>query len=152
VALEIRSATVADERAVLELMEQLFEPPGGRPPDYSRERAAFGFRWAVEQPAADVLVALDGGRLVGLASVYRDIESIRYGPRTWLQDLVVERDARSQGVGKALLAAAAEWAGERGCTHLELASGIGRVDAHRFYEREGMVKSYDFMLWLGPPS
>lgn len=105
-------------------------------------------RWAVGQPDADILLALDGARLVGLASVYADIESIRFGRRTWLQDLIVDRDARSAGVGKALLAAAAAWGLERGCTHLELSSGSGRVDAHRFYEREGMGMSYCFSLWL----
>ena len=29
------------------------------------------------------------------------------------------------------------WARDRGATHLELDSAESRVDAHRFYEREG---------------
>ena len=36
-----------------------------------------------------------------------------------------------------MLAAAKGWAKERGATHLELDSALGRTDAHRFYEREG---------------
>lgn len=147
--LTIRPATFADEEPFLGLVEQLFEPPGGTPPGYTRERGSRGFRWAVENADADVLLALDGERLVGLASVYADIESIRYGRRCWLQDLVVDRKTRSAGVGKALLDAASEWAREHGCTHLELASGMGRKDAHRFYEREGMVGSMDYLRWLG---
>jgi PhnO protein len=46
------------------------------------------------------------------------------------------------------LDAATEWARERGCTHLELASGAGRKDAHRFYLREGMAQSYNFSRWI----
>lgn len=51
---------------------------------------------------------------------------------------------RSEGVGRLLVDAATEWARERGCTHLELASGAGRVDAHRFYRREGMDENRVF--------
>jgi GNAT superfamily N-acetyltransferase len=145
----VRPAAADDVEPAIALLEQLFEPPGGTPPGYDRGRAREGFAWALGQDNADVLLAFDGDRLSGLASVYADIESIRFGRRCWLQDLVVDREARSQGIGKALLAAAAGWARDHGCTHLELSSGAGRTDAHRFYEREGMSKNYDFMLWLG---
>ena len=36
------------------------------------------------------------------------------------------------------------WARDHGCTHLELGSGTGRVDALRFYRREGMAQGYTF--------
>ena len=147
--LDVRPATLADEAGFLDLLEQLFDAPGSPPPSYTRERGSNGFRWAIEGEHSDVLLALDGSSLLGLASVYRDIESIRFGRRTWLQDLVVDRAARSGGVGKALLAAAADWARERGCTHLVLSSGLGRKDAHRFYEREGMAAQMNYELWLG---
>lgn len=140
----IRPAVPTDEAAVLALIEELFEPPGERSPDYSRERGREGFRVAVEHPEADVLLALDGDVLVGLASVYLDLPFIRFGKRCWLQDLVVMASRRSEGIGKLLLDAATEWARERGCTHMELASGIGRLDAHRFYLREGMAQGYTF--------
>jgi len=130
--------------AVLALLEQLWEPPGARAPGYTPERGREGFRHAAGHPEADVLLAVDGEAIVGLASVYADILSIRYGKRCWLQDLVVRKDRRARGVGKLLLDAAREWARERGCTHLELGSGIGRKDAHRFYLREGMVQGYTF--------
>lgn len=146
--IEVRPATLADEAAFLDLLEQLFDAPGAPPPGYTRQRGSNGFRWAIEGEHSDVLLALNGRSLVGLASVYRDMESIRYGRRTWLQDLVVDRAARSGGVGKALLAAAADWARERGCTHLALSSGGGRTDAHRFYEREGMEQAMYYELML----
>ena len=142
----VRPATLADEAAFLDLLEQLFDAPGAPAPGYTRDRGSNGFRWAIESEQSDVLLALDGRSLVGLASVYRDIESIRYGRRTWLQDLVVDRAARGGGVSKALLAAAADWARERGCTHLALSSGWNRKDAHRFYEREGMERAIYYEL------
>jgi GNAT superfamily N-acetyltransferase len=144
----IRPAAAADEGPVLALMEQLFEAPGHPAPGYTPERGRTGFRSAVENPNADVLLAFDGGQLIGLASVYADVISIRYGPRCWLQDLVVRKDQRRRGIGRMLLDAATEWARAHGCTHLELSSGSGRTEAHRFYLREGMTQSLTFQRWI----
>jgi GNAT superfamily N-acetyltransferase len=134
----IRPATAADESAVLDLMQELFEPPGIKPDDYSRERAQAGFQKYIEDESGDVLLAEAGGALVGLASVFVDIRSIRFGMRCWLEDLIVASAQRSTGVGRQLLEAATDWARERGCTHLELDSGNARKDAHRFYVDQGM--------------
>ncbi len=126
------------------LIEELFEPPGATPRGYSLERGREGFRSAVQHPDADVLLALDGDSIVGLASVYLELPFIRFGRRCWLQDLVVASWLRSQGIGRRLLDAASDWARERGCTHLELASGAGRKDAHRFYLAQGMAEAMLF--------
>jgi GNAT superfamily N-acetyltransferase len=70
---------------------------------------------------------------------------VRFGRRCWVEDLAVDPERRSQGVGAALLAAAREWARRAGATHLELDSGLARADAHRFYEREGGARqSYTY--------
>ncbi len=144
----IRPASAPDEAAVLALIEELFDPPGHRAPGYTVERGRNGFRSAIERPDADVLLAFHGEELVGLASVYADIDSIRYGKRCWLQDLAVSSRHRDRGIGKMLLDAATEWARERGCTHLQLSSGGGRQDAHRFYLAQGMTQSYNFERWM----
>jgi GNAT superfamily N-acetyltransferase len=144
----IRPATPTDEGTILALIPQLFEAPGREAPGYTEERGREGIRWAVGGVDSDVLLAMDGERLVGLASVYADIQSIRYGKRCWLQDLVVSKEARSRGIGRLLLDAATEWARARGCTHLQLSSGMGRANAHRFYRREGMMEEYLFERWI----
>ena len=146
--IEIRPATRQDEEAALYLLEQLFEPPGGVPPDYTRERSSAAFRWAVEQPNADILLAFDGDMAVGLASVYADIQSLGFGPKCWLQDMVVDKERRSEGVGELLMAAAESWARGRGLTHIELSSNRGRVEAHRFYEKQGFARACAFLKWL----
>jgi GNAT superfamily N-acetyltransferase len=148
-AIEIRPASLDDEEAARYLREELFEPPGGMPPDFTRERFSAAFRWAVEEPTADVLLAFDGDTAVGLASVYADIQSLGFGPKCWLQDIVVDKKRRSEGIGGLLMAAAETWARARGLTHIELSSNSGRVDAHRFYERLGFRRAYAFLKWLG---
>jgi GNAT superfamily N-acetyltransferase len=142
--INVRLATPEDEAAALALIEELFDPPGVRAPGYTQERGRAGFKHAVHDRDADVLLAIEGERVVGLASVYADILSMRYGPRCWLQDLIVTSSHRGRGVGAKLLDAASDWARDRGCTHLELSSGEGRKDAHRFYRAQGMSQSYNF--------
>jgi GNAT superfamily N-acetyltransferase len=57
--------------------------------------------------------------------------------RARLTALVVDAKARGGGIGAILVAAAEEAGRAMGCGVLELTSGAGRLDAHRFYQREG---------------
>jgi GNAT superfamily N-acetyltransferase len=147
----IRPARLADEAAALDLLEELFAPPGRRPLDYTRERGAAGFRHAVTRPDAVVLLAVEGDAVVGLVSAYVDFASMRFGWRCWVEDLVVASSCRSGGVGRRLIEAASDWAQARGCTHLELDSAPQRADAHRFYLANGFAQSaYVFARPLAP--
>lgn len=134
---EVREALPAEVERVLGMYEWLFAPPGSVPPRWDAHRARAAIAQAIEDPESAVLVAEQRGDLLGLCTAYLDINSVRFGPRCWVEDLAVSPDHRSQGVGRALLDAAREWARERGASHLELDSSDLRADAHRFYEREG---------------
>ena len=122
---------------MLPLYDWLFAPPGSRPSQWDERRAEVALRQAIDSHDAAVLVADAEGTLVGLVTAYQDLHSVRFGYRAWVEDLAVDPERRSQGIGKALLDAAKAWARERGATHLELDSADTRPDAHRFYEREG---------------
>ena len=116
--------------------EWLFAAPGSVPPGWDPERAFDTLEELIRSGDAEVLVAEEGEVLVGMCTVYRDIRSVRFGQRAWVEDLAVDPGRRSRGVGKSLLDGAKDWARERGATHLELDSSTTRTDAHRFYERE----------------
>jgi GNAT superfamily N-acetyltransferase len=130
----IRAARPGDE--LVAAYEWLFAPPGAQPPQWHAAAAIGRLNGAMAATDAEVLVADRDGAVVGICTVYLDIESVRFGRRAWVEDLAVHPDHRSAGFGKALLDAAKDWARERGATHLELDSGEARADAHRFYERE----------------
>jgi GNAT superfamily N-acetyltransferase len=134
----IRTAELGEVPAIIPMYEWLFAPPGARPDSWDKKRAAAALAEAIESDRAEIFVAIDeAAAYVGICTVYLDLHSVRYGPRAWVEDLAVDPGRRSQGVGKALLTAAREWAFERGASHLELDSAEARPDAHRFYEREG---------------
>lgn len=56
-----------------------------------------------------------------------------------IEDLVTKSGERSKGYGGELFDWLASYAARNGCSHLRLVSNVARVDAHRFYERKGMI-------------
>jgi GNAT superfamily N-acetyltransferase len=103
---------------------------------------------AISGDSAQVFVADVDGAIAGFITVYDEFDSVRFGHRAWVEDLAVDPEQRSQGLGKGLLDAAKDWARSRGATHLELDSAETRADAHRFYDREDPAwKSVSFG-WL----
>jgi GNAT superfamily N-acetyltransferase len=132
----IRLARPGEGRALTAAYEWLLAAPGIRPADWSPDVATCRLEAVIADDRSVVLVADENETIVGFATVYLDIVSVRFGQRAWVEDLAVAPNRRSSGIGKALLDAAKSWARDRGAARLELESGQARVDAHRFYERE----------------
>jgi GNAT superfamily N-acetyltransferase len=137
VDVEVRVARTHEIEGVLAMFEWLFAAPGSVPPHWDPAEAAGRLERLLDNPRATLLVADTGATLAGFVTVFLDIDSVRYGQRAWVEDLAVDPARRSTGIGKRLLDAAKEWGRARGASHLELDSGLARLDAHRFYEREG---------------
>lgn len=141
----IRTAQQGDEEQILAMYEWLFAPPGSKPPQWDPNEARPRIAEAIRSPLSTILLAEEGGALIAFCTAYLELNSVRFGQRCWVEDFAVDPNRRSQGVGSAVLRAAQEWARGAGATHLELDSGLARVDAHRFYEREGGARqSYAF--------
>lgn len=146
----IRHAGRADLDAVLAGYEWLLAPPGSVPAGYDADSARGRLVEAIESDRAAVIVADRGGAIAGFATVYLTYPSVRFGQRAWLEDLAVDPERRSAGIGARLLAAAREWAADQGVDLLGLESGDARTDAHRFYERERPDSSSRSFAWRLP--
>ncbi len=144
---EIRAAREDEVDAILPMYEWLFEDPGSEPELWDPERARVAVREAIAAEGSTVLVADEGGSLVGICTAYLDLNSVRFGLRCWVEDLAVHPERRSRGIGADLLGAARHWAGENGATHLELDTAHPRARARRFYERQGPVWSSVSYAW-----
>jgi GNAT superfamily N-acetyltransferase len=83
-------------------------------------------------------VAVEGAKVAGVA-VYRVYENTWAGRQLYVDDLVTDEPARSQGVGRTLLGYLERKARSLGLANLCLDSGTHRQQAHKFYFREGMV-------------
>src|SRR5438105_2202547 len=114
----IRRATANDVLAIARLIEALadYEKLAHAVTlDEDRLRAhLFGPR-----PYAEALLAEDASQVVGFALFFQTYSTFRAQPGLYLEDLFVIPEHRGRGHGKALLAALATLAVERGCARLE---------------------------------
>jgi len=85
------------------------------------------------------LFAIEDGEIRGLVGVVVDT-NLYHGKHAWVHDLVVDEPYRGEGYGRHMLEWIESWADDRGCSCVELASGLWREDAHEFYETVGMEK------------
>ena len=89
---------------------------------------------------ARMCVATEAGAVRGVA-VYRINENTFEGLHLYVDDLVTDEKQRSRGVGRALMEHLQGLARAADCEACTLDSGTQRVQAHKFYFREGMVVS-----------
>jgi len=132
----IRFALASDVPELVRLFGELgYEIPA----DVLAERLA-----AFDRAGERALVAADdssSGRLLGVATLHATPVLHRAGPVGRVTALVVDASLRGCGIGRALMAAAEEWAAAQGCVLLEVTSNQRRVDAHKFYEGLGYERT-----------
>ena len=89
------------------------------------------------QPDGRLLVAEAGaGQIVGWVHV-RGQHLLESDPYAQIAGLVVDRDARRQGVGRRLMSAAEEWARHAGYPIVRVSTNAARVESRPFYESVG---------------
>lgn len=96
-----------------------------------------GTMQCVVDDGGEIAAATVGSEVVAVA-VFRCYRNTSSGVHFYVDDLVTAPAVRSRGFGKLLLDWLADEACGRGATRLRLDSGTQRIDAHRFYHREGM--------------
>ncbi|GAA1520370.1 hypothetical protein GCM10009677_61980 [Sphaerisporangium rubeum] len=135
--IRIRRSQPGTEAEFVTGLEWLFDPPGSRPPDWDRGRAV---KRTVQVLASENAALFEArspqDQLVGVASVYLDILSVRFGRRASIEDLAVHPEWRRQDVGA-----------EHGADYVFLESGISRTEAHHFYLRQGANHAAAAFRW-----
>jgi GNAT superfamily N-acetyltransferase len=89
----------------------------------------------VADPAATLLLAKEGGDIVGTTTVI--VYTTPFWIKARLDEVVVDQEARGKGVGAALVSAALDVARQKGAQVAELQSGVEREAANRLYPRMG---------------
>ena len=127
----IRRAESADANALAPLLAEL-----GYPCEASEIPSRLDA--LVAEGSAALLATDESGQGVGLVcvSAHRTLHADR--PVALIMALVIASHARGFGVGRTLVAAAEQWARERGCEKLSVTSAEHREGAHAFYPRVGM--------------
>jgi GNAT superfamily N-acetyltransferase len=132
--MRIRLARTADAAAVNELLHQLGYPQVDTATTATRIQA-----WRYDPPSVAYVADTDGD-LLGLVAVHICPFFERTGSWARIVALVVADQARREGVGGQLMAAAESFAADHGCVHVEVTSAGRRHDAHEFYRRRGYTE------------
>lgn len=142
----IRPATPADVPTIVRLIRDLA--------DYERlldrcvlqeadlHKYLFG-----DQRYAEVLLAEEGGTVVGFALFFPNFSTFRGKPGFYLEDLYVEPAHRGKGYGKALLQALAKLAVERGFCRVEWSVLNWNTPSIEFYTALGALPMDDWTVY-----
>lgn len=134
----IHAARAEDVPQLVELLLDLF----GTELDFTADVTAQtrGLNLLIAQPPAQaaVLVARDAGdQVIGMGSAQLVISTAEGAPSVWIEDIVIHRDHRGAGLGRALLDALLAWAREHGATRAQLVADRENVPAELFYNALG---------------
>ena len=125
----VRDARPDDVAAVHRLIGQLADAP--ELPEFRRR-----FDRVVSADGQRIIVAEADGEVVGVLHMF-ERAALEKPCEAVVQALVVDSEARSSGVGEALMREAEAWARHRKLPSVSLYSGDHRKRAHAFYERIG---------------
>ncbi len=135
--INVRPARAEDIPVLCDLLTDLFSLESDFAPD--REKQAKGLRLLLEDRsgASVVLVAVHQGNVVGMCSVQAVISTSEGGAAGIVEDVVVHREHREQGIGGVLLGAAIAWCTGRGISRLQLLADRDNAPALQFYFSRG---------------
>ena len=97
-------------------------------------------------PKAEVVLARLDDKVVGFALFFPNFSTFLGRPGLYLEDLYVRPEARSRGIGQALLLHLAGIARERGCGRFEWTVLNWNEQAIRFYQRLGAQAMADWTI------
>jgi ribosomal protein S18 acetylase RimI-like enzyme len=145
-SLLIRRAALADLGLVAPLFDA-YRQFYGKPADPALAEAFI--RERIERGESIVFLArdADGGEALGFVQLYPSFSSVA-GRRIWiLNDLYVIPAARKRGIGRALLAQAAEHGRSTGAVRLVLSTATNNLSAQSLYESCGFRRDEQFFVY-----
>jgi len=136
-------ATRADLPAVLTFVRELAAYERS-PAEVVATEADFDAALFGQRPVAEAIIAWIGHERVGFALFFHNFSTWTGRRGLYLEDLYVRASARGHGVGRALLAALARTAIERGCPRLEWVALDWNAPAIAFYSAIGARRLEDW--------
>lgn len=140
----IRKATLEDKERVYSLLCEL---ENEALPSKNFEQV---FTDNLKNPFVNYFVCENEDRILAFASLHIQYLLHHCSRVAEIQEFVVRKEYKGNGIGKEMFHTMAETARENNCSVIEVCCNRKRVQAHGFYEHCGMVKShYKFTHLLG---
>jgi GNAT superfamily N-acetyltransferase len=133
----IRPAKTADIPRMCCLLSELFAIESDFSPDSQRQVMGLSLLLADRSGLSAVLVAEQGDDIVGMCSVQTLISTAQGGPVGLLEDLIVKKDHRGNGIGTRLLSEIFRWCDTKNISRLQLLRDVDNMSALMFYAVNG---------------
>ena len=128
--IELSDPNEVNEEVVAAFARLIPQLSSSNPPPSAEELTAI-----VASEASHLLLAVENGQILGSLTLV--VFAIPTGLRAWIEDVVVDDQARGKGVGAELNKHALELARSLGATTVDLTSRPSREAANRLYQRLG---------------
>jgi GNAT superfamily N-acetyltransferase len=136
----IEQATLEDLPQLTDLLFDLFTMEGDFTPDRARQMR--GLRLLLEQPnRGRIFVVRQGGTILGMINLLFTISTAEGGFVILLEDVVVGRAYRGQGIGDKLLQHAVEYAKKKDFLRITLLTDRLNEEGQRFFKAHGFFVS-----------
>jgi GNAT superfamily N-acetyltransferase len=144
--MQIREAKQSDLKAIMDLFEELNKEHNAALPQIFRKAGRESIEWYLFSIFGNFNAAIfvaEDEEFLGFIHV--TIEQVKGNPlfenRTyaWVHNLLVKKDMRRKGIGRALMQKAQEWGSLKGATSTELTVWEFNEEALRFYDALGYV-------------
>ena len=141
--LKIRKIILEDLDEVYELMNILYKE------NLKYDRFKDIYKLKLQDKNSYYIVAVEENNIVGVLTSELQEKLHRERLQLFIEDLIVEEKRRNNGIGKALIENAVNYAKEKKCEVIELTSYKDNIKAHKFYENNGFINhSVKFKMCL----
>ncbi len=140
-------------KSLVALLGEYMEDPMGEHPPLNKFEQLRMVDGLSNHPTAFVLFACCEGRAVGMATCFELFSTFKVKPFVNIHDLVVTREWRGIGIGRAILRQVEIIARERGCCKVSLEVRRDNTVAQGLYRIEGFAEAEpDMLFWVKPLS
>jgi len=133
----IRPAKTADIPRMCGLLSELFSIESDFSPDLQKQATGLSLLLNDKSDLSIVLVAEKDDEIIGMCSVQTLISTAEGGPVGLLEDLIVRKDSRGNGIGTRLLSEILGWCATKDISRLQLLRDLDNERALKFYECNG---------------
>ena len=141
----IRKAIPSDIDAMTGLLYQLFSIEEDF--NFNAENQKKGLALLIKSnETAVAFVAELNGNVIGMLTAQTNISTAEGGIAAVLEDMIIDKNLRGQGIGKQLMQAMEQWAKEKGITRLQLLADKTNSPALAYYNKLGWKETKMFCL------
>jgi GNAT superfamily N-acetyltransferase len=133
-AISYGTANEADIPALVGLLGLLFSIEKDFNADINKQKIGLALLLKNPQTATIQVARNAAGKAIGMVSAQLVISTAQGAPSAWVEDMVIDSAYRGQGIGKALLQNALDWAKNKGATRAQLLVDIENTEALGYYQ------------------